>query len=57
MKRFFRLVDQFVSPSQFLIDRYVAWGLPAERLTMIENGMPIRPGPAAPNPYPSSRMA
>jgi glycosyltransferase involved in cell wall biosynthesis len=53
MKRFFRLVDQFVSPSQFLIDRYVAWGLPAERLTMIENGMPIRPGPAAPNPYPS----
>jgi glycosyltransferase involved in cell wall biosynthesis len=57
MKRFFRLVDHFVSPSHFLIDRYVAWGLPAERLTMIENGMPIRTGPngghGAPNPYPS----
>jgi glycosyltransferase involved in cell wall biosynthesis len=52
MKRFFRLVDHFVSPSHFLIDRYVAWGLPAERLTMIENGMPIRTGPATPNPYP-----
>jgi glycosyltransferase involved in cell wall biosynthesis len=52
MKRFFRLVDHFVSPSQFLIDRYVAWGLPAERLTMIENGMPIRPPRDRPNVYP-----
>lgn len=56
MKRFFRLVDHFISPSHFLIDRYVAWGLPAERLSMIENGMPIRTGPdtgpGAPNPYP-----
>jgi glycosyltransferase involved in cell wall biosynthesis len=43
MKRFFRTVDHFISPSQFLIDRYVAWGLPPERLTMIENGMPCRP--------------
>lgn len=52
MKRFLRLVDHFISPSQFLIDRYVAWGLPAERLTMIENGMPIRPPRSRPNVYP-----
>ena len=52
MKRFFRLVDHFVSPSHFLIDRYVAWGLPPERLTMIENGMPIRPPRDRPNVYP-----
>jgi glycosyltransferase involved in cell wall biosynthesis len=52
MKRFFRLVDHFVSPSQFLIDRYVAWGLPAEKLTMVENGMPIRPAETRPNAYP-----
>jgi glycosyltransferase involved in cell wall biosynthesis len=52
MKRFFRLVDHFVSPSHFLIDRYVAWGLPAERLSMIENGMPIRPPRSRPNVYP-----
>lgn len=51
MKRFLRLVDHFVSPSQFLIDRYVAWGLPAEKLSMIENGMPIRPHDEKPNRY------
>lgn len=55
MKRFLRLVDHFVSPSQFLIDRYVAWGLPAERLTMIENGMPVRPPRSRPNQYPDFR--
>ncbi len=40
LKRFFGLVDHFVSPSQFLLDRYVAWGLPAARMSMVENGMP-----------------
>ncbi|MDO9708297.1 glycosyltransferase [Paracraurococcus lichenis] len=52
MKRFFRLVDHFVSPSHFLIDRYVRWGLPAAKLSMIENGMPIRPQEDRPNRYP-----
>ena len=32
--------DAFVSPSHFLIDRYVQWGLPSDRFTMIENGLP-----------------
>jgi glycosyltransferase involved in cell wall biosynthesis len=29
----------FVSPSRFLADRMVAWGLPAERFAVIENGL------------------
>ena len=33
-------VDKFVSPSDFLVDRYVDWGLPKEKITMIENGQP-----------------
>jgi glycosyltransferase involved in cell wall biosynthesis len=41
LKSFFSLVDTFVSPSQFLIDRYVAWGLPQEKFVLIENGLPI----------------
>ncbi len=38
--RFFRLVDQFIAPSRFLADRYIAWGVPAERMTVLENLMP-----------------
>jgi glycosyltransferase involved in cell wall biosynthesis len=46
LKSFFALVDTFVSPSQFLIDRYVAWGLPPEKFVMIENGLPtVEPAP------------
>lgn len=41
------VADAFVSPSQFLIDRYVAWGLPRERFTFIENGLEaVAPAPA-----------
>jgi glycosyltransferase involved in cell wall biosynthesis len=38
IKSFFELVDHFISPSNFLIDRYVNWGIPAEKMTMLENG-------------------
>ena len=31
--------DQFISPSQFLIDRYVAEGFPAHRFLYLENGI------------------
>jgi glycosyltransferase involved in cell wall biosynthesis len=37
IKRFFELVDQYVAPSNFLADRFVAWGLPRERVRVIEN--------------------
>jgi glycosyltransferase involved in cell wall biosynthesis len=36
----------FVSPSRFLADRMVAWGLPAERFAVIENGLRRVAGPA-----------
>ena len=41
----FNDISAFVSPSQFLADRFVEWGLPAERISVIENGLAdIRPG-------------
>ena len=39
------LADAYVSPSHFLIDRYVSWGLPQERFRMIENGVTGEPVP------------
>ncbi|MCJ2044021.1 glycosyltransferase family 4 protein [Methylobacterium sp. J-078] len=38
IQKHFEFVDGFVSPSQFLKDRYVAWGIPDEHLFVIENG-------------------
>jgi glycosyltransferase involved in cell wall biosynthesis len=38
IKGFFDHVDLFISPSQFLKDRYTAWGIPARRIEVIENG-------------------
>lgn len=38
-------VDQVISPSAFLKGRFVAWGLPAERIHVIENGVPQLPPP------------
>lgn len=40
IKSFFRLVDVFIAPSQFLIDRYAQWGLPRDKLLYLENGQP-----------------
>ncbi len=39
LKSFFAEVDAFVSPSRFLLRRFEDWGLPPERLVMIENGL------------------
>jgi len=40
-------VDRFIAPSRFLRDRYVAWGLPASRITVLPNGLPaLDPAPA-----------
>jgi glycosyltransferase involved in cell wall biosynthesis len=38
IKSFFNLVDHFVCPSQFLCDRYIEWGLPREKMVVLENG-------------------
>ena len=36
-RRFLEAVDHYISPSHFLADRYVAWGVPRERISVIEN--------------------
>ncbi len=40
-------VDAFVAPSRFLLERYLSWGLPADKLHFIENGrLPQMEAPA-----------
>lgn len=48
LKNHLLLADAFVSPSRFLAERYTAWGLPAERFRVIENGVTGSPAPARP---------
>lgn len=47
----FEFVDQFVSPSEFLRQRYIDWGLHPDKITVIENGQaderPLPPRPLA----------
>jgi len=42
LKSFFSKVDLFVAPSHFLKQRYVDWGLPAERIEVRENAQDYR---------------
>jgi glycosyltransferase involved in cell wall biosynthesis len=46
---FFRFVDGFIAPSEFLRQRYIDWGLPADRIVVIENGQ-AEAAPMAPRP-------
>jgi len=39
----FKLIDQFVSPSEFLRQRYINWGLKPEQIVVIENGQSDEP--------------
>jgi glycosyltransferase involved in cell wall biosynthesis len=39
----FSHVDSFVSPSQFLADRYIEWGLTEDKMHVIENVLPVMP--------------
>lgn len=42
-------VDEFISPSRFLAERYIDWGIPAEKMHVIENVLPdIVPIPPRP---------
>ncbi|MDP5029224.1 glycosyltransferase family 4 protein, partial [Paraglaciecola sp.] len=36
----FASVDEFISPSQFLADRYIDWGIPKNKMHVIENILP-----------------
>jgi len=40
IRALFDCVDLFISPSQFLRSRYVEWGIPEQRIVMLENGLP-----------------
>lgn len=46
------LVDGFIAPSRFLRDRYCDWGLSADKITVIENGvhLPDNSPPVAKRP-------
>ncbi|MDQ7990025.1 MAG: glycosyltransferase family 4 protein [Candidatus Dactylopiibacterium sp.] len=48
-QQYFALVDQFVSPSEFLRQRYIDWGIAPEKIVVIENGQsdeaPLPPRP------------
>ena len=46
--RFLDLVDEFISPSHFLAERYTAWGIPPKKLRVIENLIPETPPTDAP---------
>jgi glycosyltransferase involved in cell wall biosynthesis len=37
IQRFFELVDHFIAPSAFLAERYIAWGVPPAKISVIEN--------------------
>jgi glycosyltransferase involved in cell wall biosynthesis len=40
LKTLLGAVDRFIAPSKFLRDRYVDWGLPAHKITVMRNGRP-----------------
>jgi glycosyltransferase involved in cell wall biosynthesis len=45
----FAKVDLLIAPSEFLRQRYIAWGLPAPRIVVLENGIAAcRPSPPRP---------
>ena len=49
IRLFFQYVDHFISPSQFLLERYVAWGIDRDRMSVIENIIaPASPLPEVP---------
>ncbi|HEV2303364.1 MAG TPA: glycosyltransferase family 4 protein [Stellaceae bacterium] len=46
IKSHFEKVDMFIAPSEFLRQRYIAWGIPVWQITVVENGIaPLRPPP------------
>ncbi len=56
IKSFFCDVDMFVSPSHFLLDRFAAWGIPQDKLLMLENGLePMEIVPPRPLPKQGGR--
>lgn len=40
LKTLLQAVDRFIAPSNFLRDRYIEWGLPADKITVLANARP-----------------
>lgn len=53
ISRFLALVDGFIAPSHFIARRHAEWGLPAERIAVIDNILP----PAQPEAPPLAMHA
>ena len=53
------LVDHFIAPSDYVRDRYVDWGIPADKISVEPQGMvPVtRPVPEEPETRPRNRFA
>lgn len=43
LKTLLSQVDNFIAPSHFIKDRFVAWGLPGDRIDIVPNGRPDAP--------------
>ena len=56
----FELVDMFIAPSEFLRQRYIEWGIQAERILLEENGIaaetPIESDPVEDEDRPPNRL-
>lgn len=49
IKSHFEKVDLFIAPSEFLRQRYIAWGIPNWQIVVLENGIePVSPPPPRP---------
>jgi glycosyltransferase involved in cell wall biosynthesis len=55
MKAHLAAVDVFTTPSRFMRDHFLTWGLPADRLLHVPNGQIRRAHVGAPTPPPASR--
>jgi glycosyltransferase involved in cell wall biosynthesis len=51
------LVDQFLAPSRFLLERYVDWGIPRERIRFEDYGRLPTPNGTRPRPRKRNRFA
>lgn len=56
IERFFGLVDAFIAPSRFLADRYAAWGVPEDKLYVLENVTAATGAVWQPVPLPSGNV-